>query len=154
MEDTKKELTLTRVYDAPRDLVFKAWTDPKQLAKWFGPRGFTTVVKEHDAELGGATRIDMRGPDGTVYPGKGVFHEVVANERIVLTVYALDGSGKVVLENLNTITFSERNGKTTLTLRVDVIKAAPEAAPYLAGMEEGWKQTLDRLGELVTNSGR
>jgi len=149
-----RTLTFTRTFNAPRSLVFKAWTDPKQMAKWFGPRGFTTTISEHDARVGGALRIEMRGPDGTVYPGKGVFREVAAPERLVLTTFALDASGKEVLENLNTVTFTERDGKTTLELRVEVVRAAPDAEPFLAGMEQGWTETLERLGELVTSSGR
>jgi uncharacterized protein YndB with AHSA1/START domain len=150
----KRTLSFTRTFNAPRSLVFKAWTDPKQMAKWFGPRGFTTTITEHDARVGGAMRIEMRGPDGTVYPAKGVFREVVAPERLVLTTFALDASGKEVLENLNTVTFTERDGKTTLELRVEVVRATAEADPYIAGMEQGWAETLERLGEVVTSSGR
>ena len=151
-EASDKELTITRVFDAPRELMFKAWTDPKQMAKWFGPRGFTTTISQHDARPGGATRIDMRGPDGTVYPGKGIFREVVPPERLVLTTFALDQNGNELLENLNTVTFEDVKGKTKLTLHVQVIRSKPEAAPYIAGMQEGWNQTIDRLQELVESA--
>jgi uncharacterized protein YndB with AHSA1/START domain len=141
-----RELVLTRTFDAPRDLVFKAWTDPKHLARWWGPHGFTNPVCEADARPGGAIRIDMRGPDGVVYPMKGVFHEVVAPERLVFTSTALeDEAGQPRLEVRHTVTFAEQGGKTTLTMRAVVVKAAPEAAGALAGMEAGWTQSLERL---------
>lgn len=148
-----KELKMTRTFDAPREMVFNAWTDKKQIAKWFGPKGFTTTVSEHDARPGGLSRIDMHAPDGTVYPGKAIFREVVRPERIVMTSYALK-DGKEVLETLITATFEEKNRKTTMTVHVKVVKAAPEAEPYTAGMEEGWKQTLDKLEEVIKSSGR
>ena len=74
-------VTLTRVFDAPRALVWKAWTDLKMMARWFGPRGFTNPVCELDVRVGGSLRIVMRGPDGNDYPMKGVFREVIAPER-------------------------------------------------------------------------
>ena len=80
------ELNLTRTFDAPRDVVFKAWTDGKQMAKWFGPRGFTTEILEHDARPGGLSRIIMRGPDGTEYPAKAIFREIVPNERLAMSL--------------------------------------------------------------------
>ena len=90
------ELVLTRVFDAPRELVFKAWTDAKRVAQWWGPHQFTNPVCELDARPGGAIRIHMRGPDGTVYPMTGVYQEVVEPERIVFTSAALDAAGYAV----------------------------------------------------------
>src|SRR6266576_3421118 len=75
-ESAQWNLVLTRVFDAPRELVFKAWTDTKHMAQWWGPNGFTNPVCELDARAGGAIRIDMRAPDGAVYPMKGVFEEI------------------------------------------------------------------------------
>ena len=155
MKDTVKsrerELVITRVFDAPRERVFDAWIDPGQLAQWWGPKGFTNPVCEVDARPGGAIRIDMRAPDGTVYPMTGAFREIARPERLVFTSAALDKAGKPLFEVLNTVTFAERGGKTTLTLRARVSKATAEAAPYLEGMDEGWSQTLDRLGAHVIN---
>ena len=142
---TERELVLTRTFNAPRALVFAAWTDPTRVAQWWGPHGFTTPVCEVDARPGGAIRIHMRGPDGTVYPMTGVYQEVVAPERLVFTSAALDKTGKPLFEVLTTVTFAEQGGKTTLTLRARVIKSTAEAAPYLQGMEAGWTQTLERL---------
>jgi uncharacterized protein YndB with AHSA1/START domain len=108
-------VTLTRVFDAPRTLVWKAWTDPKMMARWFGPRGFTNPVCELDVRVGGSLRIVMRGPDGNDYPMKGVFREVLESERLVFTNIAIDKAGKHLLEGETTVTFAERNNKTTLS---------------------------------------
>jgi uncharacterized protein YndB with AHSA1/START domain len=143
---TDRDLALTRTFDAPRSLVFEAWTDPKHLARWWGPHGFTNPLCEVDVRPGGGIRIDMVGPDGTVYPMKGVFHEVVEPERLVFTSSALeDEQGHPRLEVHNTITFAEHDGKTTLTVKAVVVKATPEAATALSGMEVGWTQSLERL---------
>ncbi len=105
-----------RVFNAPRTLVFKAWTDPKQLVQWWGPKDFTNPVCEADVRSDGTMRIHMRGPDGTVYPMTGLYHEVVEPERIVFTTTPLDGEGDPLFEVLSTVTFAEQGGKTTLTL--------------------------------------
>jgi uncharacterized protein YndB with AHSA1/START domain len=152
MANKEQELVLTRVIDAPRELVFKAWTDPKQVAQWWGPRGFSNPVCELDLRPGGAIRIHMRGPDGTVYPMTGVFNEVVEPERLVFTSAALDADGKPIFEVLTTVTFAEQCSKTKQILRARVIKRTGEAAPYLAGMEAGWMQSLERLAESLAKS--
>ena len=145
-----RDLVLTRIFDAPRELVFKAWTDPKHIAQWWGPKGFTNPVCELDVRPGGAIRTDMRGPDGVVYPMGGVFHEIAEPERLVFTSSAFeDAHGTPQLEVLNTVTFVEHDGKTKLTLHAVVVKAAPEVAAALAEMEEGWTQNLVRLEELM-----
>ncbi len=148
---TKPELVITRVFDAPRELVWKAWTDPERMKRWWGPHGFTNPVCELDARPGGAIRIDMRGPGGTVYPMTGVYQEIREPERLVFTSAALDEQGKPLFEVLNTVTFAEHGGKTTLTVQARVSKATAEAAPYLEGMEEGWSQSLDRLADYLGN---
>ena len=144
-EPAQWDLVLTRVFDAPRELVFKAWTDTKHLAQWWGPNGFTNPVCEIDARAGGAIRIDMRAPDGVVYPMKGVFEEITAPERLVFISTALDDKGNSLFDILNTVTFADQRGKTTLTLQARVIKATTQAPQYLKGMEAGWTQSLDRL---------
>jgi len=143
------ELVLTRIFDAPPELVFKAWTDPKIVAKWWGPHRYTTPVCELDARPGGAFRIHMRSPDGTVYPMTGVYQQVVEPERIVFTSAALDAAGNRMFELLTTVTFAEEGGQTKQILRARVIKSTAEGAPYLAGMEAGWTQTLERLATYV-----
>jgi uncharacterized protein YndB with AHSA1/START domain len=145
----EKELVLKRVFNAPRERVWKAWTDPRQLAQWWGPAGFTNPVCEADVRPGGAIRIDMRGPDGAVYPMTGVYREVVAPERLVFTASALDEKGRPLFEVLNTVTFAKQGGKTLLTVRAQVVNKTAGADAYLEGMEEGWSQSLVRLEALL-----
>jgi uncharacterized protein YndB with AHSA1/START domain len=142
------EVVFTRVLEAPRSLVFTAWTDRRRLAQWWGPHGFTNPVCALDVRPGGAIRIHMRGPDGTVCPicpMTGVYREIVEPERLVFTSAALDAEGQPLFEGLNTVTFAEHGGTTTLTTKARGIKSTAAAAPYLAGMEGGWTQSLERL---------
>jgi uncharacterized protein YndB with AHSA1/START domain len=152
MTNEERELVLTRVFDAPRELVFKAWTDPKQVAQWWGPRGFTNPVCDLDVRPGGAIRIHMRGPEGTVYPMTGVYQEVVEPERLVFTSAALDADGNPMFEVLTTVTFAEQGGKTKQIMRARVIKSTAEAAPYIKGMEAGWTQSLERLAKSLAKA--
>ena len=141
-----RELTLTRIFNAPREIVFKAWTDPRLLAQWWGPHGFTNPVCEVDARPGGAIYINMRWPDGRDNFMKGTFHEVVPPERLVFTTSALeDDAGMPQLEVLNTVTFAEQGSQTKLTLHAVVVRAGPAAEGALSGMEEGWSQSLEKL---------
>jgi len=154
LANKEQELVLTRVFDAPRKLVFKAWTDPKCVAEWWGPHGFTNPVCELDPRPGGAIRIHMRGPDGTVYPMTGRYQEIVEPERLVFTSAALDAKGSPMFEVLTTVTFAEQGGKTKQILRARVIKSTAQAAPYLAGMEQGWAQSLERLNSYLASESK
>ena len=146
MESSEWDLVMTRVFDAPRELVFKAWTETKQVTQWWGPKGFTNPVCELDVRAGGAIRIHMRAPNGVVYPMTGVFEEIVEPERLVFVSSALDEKGNSMFDVLNTVLFAEQADKTKLTLQARVIRATALAPQYLKGMEAGWIQTLDRLG--------
>ena len=148
-EKPSREVVITRIFDAPRELVFKAWTDPKQMARWWGPKGFTNPVCELDVRVGGVWRIVMRSPDGMEYPCGGVYCEVVEPERLVFTNIATDKDGNPVLDGLTTVTFAEHGGKTKLTLQTRAAAVVDYAAAYLEGMEAGWTQSLERLGELL-----
>lgn len=143
------ELNLTRVLNAPRELVFKVWTDPKHVAQWWGPHGFTNPVCEVDARPGGQMRIHMRAPDGAIYPMTAIFNEVVAPERIVFQSAALDANGKALFEILNTVVLTDEGTKTKLTLNAKVLTITPAAPQYLTGMQAGWTQTLERLAKHV-----
>lgn len=149
MESSEWDLVMTRVFDAPRELVFKAWTETQHVAQWWGPKGFTNPVCELDVRAGGAIRIHMRAPDGVVYPMTGVFQEIVEPERLVFVSSALDESGKSMFDILNTVIFAELGGKTNLTLQARVIKTTELAPQYLKGMEAGWTQSLDRVRDYV-----
>jgi len=145
----EKELEIIRIFNAPRELVWKAWTEEKALASWWGPKGFTNPVCEWDPKPGKSLQIHMKAPDGVVYPMDGTFQEIVKLERIVFVSAALDTKGKRLFEIMNTILFSEEGGKTKLTLRLRPFNITPEGAPYLAGMNEGWNMSLDKLMELL-----
>ena len=135
-----------REFDAPRDLVFAAFTDPKHLAQWWGPNGFTNPLCELDVRPGGAMKIHMRAPNDVVYPMKGIFEEIDEPNRLVFVSSALDEKGNSMFDILNTVIFAEQGGKTVLTLQARILKASAQAPQYLQGMRAGWTQSLDRLG--------
>lgn len=150
-ESAKSDLVLTRKLDAPRQLVFNAWIDPMHFEKWWSPKGFTNDVRILDARPDGIIDMDMIGPEGNRFHMGGTFHEIVPPERIVFTTRGFRRpDGEWDLEVLNTITFADEGGKTMLTLDVKVLKATPELAGPLSGMNEGWNQSLDKLEDLVT----
>jgi uncharacterized protein YndB with AHSA1/START domain len=142
-----QKFLMTRELNAPREAVFKAWTDPAHLARWWGPKGFTNPVCELDVRPGGAIYVVMRAPDGTDYPMGGEYREIVPPERLVFTSGALDEKGKMMFEFLHVLTLVERNGQTTMTLDSEVIKTTPGAGRYIGGFEMGMTQTLERLTE-------
>lgn len=140
-----REIVLTRVFDAPRELVWNAWTDPEQVVQWWGPKGFTMTIHEMDVRPGGVWRNTMHGPDGTDYPNKSVFIEVVKPERIV---YSHSGGkkGDPGAQSEVTWTFEAQGDKTKITLRMVFPSAAVrEHVVKTYGAIEGGKQTLERL---------
>lgn len=145
-----REFVITREFDAPRELVFQAWTDPKHLAQWWGPKGFTNPVCEWDARPGGKIYDVMRGPNGADYPMGGEFRELVAPERLVISCGALDEKGALLFELLHTVTFAGQRGKTKLTIRSRVTKTTAAANRYIGGYEMGMTSSLERLAELVS----
>jgi uncharacterized protein YndB with AHSA1/START domain len=146
------EVELTRMFDAPREDVFRAWTDAAVMKEWFGPRNFTNSVCEVDAQVGGALRIVMRGPDGTEYPMRGIFREVMAPERLVFSNVPVDAQDRALMLGVTTVIFEEVRGGTKLTMRTVAIGVHPLAARMFEGMEAGWGQTLDRLVDMVAAS--
>jgi uncharacterized protein YndB with AHSA1/START domain len=144
-----REFVIRREYEAPRELVFKAWTDPKHLVEWWGPRGFTNPVVQWDARPGSRIYVVMRAPNGAEFPMGGEFREVAAPERLVFTSGALDEQGKPMFEFLHTVTLVERNGRTALTITSLVTMTTPGAERYIGGFEAGMTQSLERLGTHV-----
>jgi len=156
----KNELAITRVFDAPRELVWKAWTEPEYIKKWWGPKNFTAPVVKIDLRVGGKYLYSMRGPDGKDYWGTGVYRDIVPMERLVSTDSFADDKGNVVpashygmtgdwpLELLVTMTLEEIGGKTRMTLRHEGIPAG-----MMREMTEtGWSESFDKLAEsIVTN---
>ncbi len=149
-----RRLILERTFNAPRDLLFRMWTEPKHLAAWWGPKDFTNPVCEIDLRPGGAIRIDMKGPDGTVYPMTGTFKEIDPPKKLVFTSKALGPEGKPLLEVLTTCTFAAEGNRTRFKLDAKITKVVGDGAMYLAGMEEGWNQSLDRLEQLLEKTSK
>ncbi len=151
----KKELTITRVFDAPRELVWKAWTDPKMVTKWWGPRGVTTPTCELDARVGGKINIVMlAGKElgdfaGKEWPMTGTVQELTPPEKLVFASAALDDKMGILLETSTTLTLEKLGEKTKMTLHIVVTKASPGSEFAIAGMEAGWTQSIDKLGEML-----
>jgi uncharacterized protein YndB with AHSA1/START domain len=147
------EVTMARLFDAPRELVFEAWTDAERMKHWWGPNGFTTTLCKLDPWPGGAIQIDMRAPNGTVYRHHGTVREIVPPERLVLTMSVKDSEGNIILESVTSVTFAAESGKTRLTLHSRIESATVElAAMHLMGMENGWNQALDHLAQQMSES--
>jgi uncharacterized protein YndB with AHSA1/START domain len=143
----------TRVFDAPRDLVFAAWTDPKHLAQWWGPNGFTTTTSAFDFRPGGVWRFVMHGPDGRDYQNRVTFEDIVRPERIVYRHGGSnDGGGDDVepVQFKQTVIFEDLGGKTRLVWRGDFPSAAErDRVIKNYGADKGLAQTMARLAEFV-----
>lgn len=156
-QETEQALVIERVLDAPREKVWQAWTDPEQIKKWWGPKGFTAPSIQSDFREGGTYHWAMQSPDGQVYWSTGTFHEIVPQERLVVTDSFADEQGNVVppshygmegdhpMEGRVIVTFEDAGGKTKLTVRYEGM--APSETRDLA--EGGWNETLDKLAALV-----
>ena len=119
---TKKTVTFTRLLDAPVETVFPLWIEAKHVSKWFAPKHFTVPECTVDAKVGGEIRLTMRGPDGTDYPMKATFEELIPNRRIVTRNWAgMDAEGKPCFETLQTYSFAAEGDKTRLTVHAEVI---------------------------------
>jgi uncharacterized protein YndB with AHSA1/START domain len=142
------ELLLTRLIKAPRELVYKAWTDKNLLLQWWGPEGFSCPVCEVAVKPGGTIYIDMKGPDGTLYPMDGVYHELIHPEKIVFMSAALDNNKERLFEVMTTVVLEEEEGNTKLTLHAKVSAIKPGGGQHVKGMTAGWSQSLKRLVNL------
>jgi len=153
-------ILITRIFDAPRKLVFEAWTKPEHLLRWWAPEGCTTPDCKVDLRPGGRFHYCMRTPEGRDIWGLGVYREIVVPERIVYLDSFADARGNPVApshygmsdghpaETLVTVTFTDQGGKTKLTLRHDI----PLSVEERGGTEQGWGQMLDRLAEELARS--
>jgi uncharacterized protein YndB with AHSA1/START domain len=138
-----REIVLSREYDAPRELVWRAYTDPAHLPNWWGPNGFTNTVHEMDVRVGGRWRFIMHGPDGTDYPNRIVYQEVTRPERLVF-LHGEDVDDDPGAFHV-TVTFDDLDGRTRVTQRMLFATAAQKAGVEQFGAVELGKQTLDKL---------
>jgi uncharacterized protein YndB with AHSA1/START domain len=148
-EDGLLEMSLTRKVAAAPGVVFRAWIDAKQLAEWWGPKGFTNPVCWADARVGGAILIHMRAPDDVVHVMTGRFVQIDWPHRLVFISAAINDQGKPMFEVRNTVTFTQIAIGTEIALVAKVTKTTADAPRYLAGMAQGWSQSLERLIALV-----
>lgn len=156
-ESAKSMLVITRVFDAPRELIWKAWTEPETSMKWWGPKGFTCPVCRIDLRVGGAYFNCMRSPEGQDYWSTGVYREIVPTKRLVCTDSFADEQGNIVpathygmsadfpLEMLVTVTFEEEAGKTRLTLEHTGLPPGED----LDNCRVGWSESFDKLAEVL-----
>lgn len=144
------ELKIKRVYEAPVEAVWDAWTDPKQVAKWWGPRGFTITTHAKDLRPGGQWRYTMHGPDGTDYPNVTTYFEVETHAKLVYDHGATDDTPALFRV---TVTFAEKNGRTTMdmTMRLETPEDAAKMAKFVK--QAGGNSTWDRLAEYLETSG-
>ncbi len=140
------EIVMTRVFAAPRELVFQAYTDPKHIPHWWGLRGNTTIVDKMDVRPGGVWRYIQRAPDGTEYAFNGEFREIAPPARLVSTFEFEGMPGHVVVD---TATFDEVDGKTTLTVTSLFSSVEDRDGMLDSGMEAGANESWDRLAELL-----
>ena len=144
--DQAPELVITRVFHAPRQLVFDAWTRPEHLQHWqAAPRGFVVITKKSDIRPGGAFDVSLRAPDGTEHSLRGMYREVESPERISFTHQWLDQTGRPGVETLVTITLREHADGTELTLR----QTGFASIGARDGHREGWSSALDVLGDYL-----
>ena len=143
----ERELVITRVFDAPRDLLWKAWTERDHVLKWLGPKQFTALDFELDPRPGGAWHSRMRGPDGVEYSNGGTVREVEEPERLVFTFAWDEEDGTPGREMQITITFAEREGKTEMTFSQGVFESDEDRD----GHGEGWSESFDKLAEYLAS---
>ena len=161
---TDREMVLTRLLRAPRELVYRAWTEPALMAQWWGPHGFTNPVCELDVRPGGRYRIVMRSPEGEEYPTVGVYQEVVQGERLVfsdsfdelpeawldeLRRKLPEGSGSSIPADIVTAKFEEQDGQTLLTVTSRFESKELRDAILKMGAAEGWSESLEKLETLL-----
>jgi uncharacterized protein YndB with AHSA1/START domain len=147
-DTAERELVVTRIIDAPRDLVFKAWTEPEQVARWWGPHGFVTTHCDMDIRPGGAFRCCMRSPGGTDHWKRGVYREIVEPQRIVFTFAWEDTDGNSGHELLTTVTFEDLGAQTRLTLH----QATFETVERRDDHRGGWTSCFERFAEYISLS--
>jgi uncharacterized protein YndB with AHSA1/START domain len=144
---TDREIVLTRVFDAPRQMVYDAFTKPELLKRWFGPRGWSLIVCETDFRVGGSWRFVLRGPDGQEMGMRGVYREIVPPERTVHTESFDDFPG----ESIVTAVWVEEGGRTTMTATILYASQEVRDAVINSGMEHGAAESYDKLAEVLAS---
>ncbi|HEM61772.1 MAG TPA: SRPBCC domain-containing protein [Chloroflexi bacterium] len=161
-QQTEDSLVITRTFDAPREHVWKAWTDPERYMCWFGPKGFTAPIVKIDLRVGGKFLGAMRSPEGQDFWSTGTYREIVEPERLVVTDSFADEKGNVVSashygmtadwpeELLVTVTFEGIDGRTRMTLKHSGLLGAPAAE--VENMRQGWNESFDKLADCLAEA--
>ncbi|MEM9818054.1 MAG: SRPBCC family protein [Cyanobacteria bacterium P01_D01_bin.6] len=154
IDPSELEIVITRVFNAPRELVFQAWTEPDHIAQWWGPKGFTTRVTELDLRPGGTWRYVMTSPEGKEYPVKGVFREIIPPERLV-TTDRFDGvyeqGTDLPQEMVTTAAFEDLGNQTKLILTTTHPSVEERRKHEEMGAIGGWNSSFDRLQDYLEN---
>ncbi|MGH7667706.1 MAG: SRPBCC domain-containing protein [Candidatus Dormibacteria bacterium] len=155
MTDTldHRVVLITRTYDAPRQLVFRAFTEAQHLSQWWGPDQFVTTVLESDPRPEGLLRLVMRGPDGAENPMSAVYREVRPPEFLLLESSTTDPEGRLLLKASHSVRLEEREGRTEVTVRAEASALTEDAIAMLGGMRAGWNQSLQCLEDALSGSG-
>jgi uncharacterized protein YndB with AHSA1/START domain len=143
----QKTVALTRVFEAPRERVFACWTHAEHLRHWFGPNGYTIHSCETDARPGGVFKLCLRAPDGSETWVRGEYREIDAPSHLLITCTAGDENGNEQLQETIEVTFTESRGRTTVAVNATARGPSEEAAAMIKGMDNGWAQTVERLGQ-------
>ncbi len=154
-DSSNSEVVITRTFNAPRALVWLAWTDPKHIMQWWGPAGFNNETCKSDLRVGGRFQLEMRAPDGNVYPCIGTFREIVAPERIVYDGEATEGhpcGAGIPPRAVVTVSFAEQGDKTQLTLHTRFASAERKQAAAAARFVVSWEEAMGRLDDFLTHA--
>lgn len=146
-----KEITLKRIFEIDREILFDMWTKPEHVSKWFGPKNFDVADCTINLKPNGEFLINMKSPEGKIYPSTGIFREFIRPEKLVFSLVShFDDNGNPQMEMLNTLTFSEKNGLTTMVMIIKEVKSPPEIIP-LKGLDIAWNQSFDKLVAVLKN---
>jgi len=152
-DQTERTVAFTRTVHAPIEMVFAAFTDAEHLARWWGPEGYSVGAISVEARPGGAIAILMRAPDASETPVEGVFETIDPPHHVKMVTTATSDAQQPILEAVTSVDLRTAGDQTELSLHAHGRALAPEAAPMLAGMQEGWSQTLDRLERYLEEAG-
>ncbi|MGA7938259.1 MAG: SRPBCC domain-containing protein [Kovacikia sp.] len=141
-----RQLTITRVFDAPRSLVFKVWTQPEHFSQWLGPKDFTAIACHMNVQVGGMYRACIRSPEGNDHWMQGVYREVIEPERLVFTFAWEDENNRPKHETLVTVTFEEQDNKTLMTFQQAIFESIESRDSH----NTGWSECFDRLTAYLT----
>ena len=140
------QLTITRVFDAPRSLVFKVWTQPEHFSRWLGPKDFTAIACHINVQVGGMYRACIRSPEGNDHWMQGVYREIIEPERLVFTFAWEDENSRPKHETLVTVTFEEQDNKTLMTFQQAIFESTESRDSH----NTGWSECFDRLATYLT----